>query len=299
MLLRQSDSCSIGQAPAKVNLFLRVVRRRADGYHDLETVMVRVGLADTLVFEPTADDEIRLTVLLAYPRSLAASPVPETPDNLVVKAARLLQTRAAVPVGARITLIKRTPAAAGLGGGSSDAACTLAVLNHLWRVGLSPAELQQLAAELGSDVPFFLADSAAAFCTGRGETLSPLTPRISVPLVIARPHTGLGTAAVFRACQPEPEGTPAGPLLVALQQGSVRGVAHGLQNTLQAPAERLNAEVGSLRAAFARLPVRGHHMTGSGTACFGICMHQRQARRIAARLRATGVPWVVSTSTLI
>ncbi|MDZ4687357.1 MAG: 4-(cytidine 5'-diphospho)-2-C-methyl-D-erythritol kinase [Planctomycetaceae bacterium] len=299
MLLRQAATGWIGQAPAKVNLFLRVVRRRSDGYHDIETVMSRIALADTLHFRPTTDGTIRLNVRLAYPRGLRASPVPATDDNLVVKAARLLQPLAKPPDGAEITLIKRVPAAAGLGGGSSDAATTLAALNQLWQMGLAREELIALAAQLGSDVPFFLADSGTALCTGRGEHLEPFAGRLSLPLVIARPQSGLATAAVYGGCRPEPDGPDVGPLMAGLRSGSATHVAHCLHNGLQPAAEALNAEVAVLHRLFARQSFRGHQLTGSGTSYFGICRDLHEARRIAGRLRAAGMPWVVATTTAI
>lgn len=299
MLLRQAGSCWIGQAPAKVNLFLRVIRRRTDGYHELETVMARVGLSDTLLFVPTTDAGVKLAVQMAYPRSLGALPVPETADNLVVQAAQRLKAFADASAGVKITLIKRVPAAAGLGGGSSDAATTLAALNHLWRIGLPLGELQRIAAELGSDVPFFLAESPVALCTGRGEQMQSLSPRLSLSLVLARPEAGLVTAAVYRECRPEPDGPTAGRLCDGLRGGAVGPVAQGLHNTLQTPAERLSPMVSIVRAAFERERFLAHQMTGSGTAYFGICANSRQARRMAARLRAAGIPWAIATSTLI
>jgi 4-diphosphocytidyl-2-C-methyl-D-erythritol kinase len=299
MLLRQAATGWIGQAPAKVNLFLRVVRRRPDGYHDVETVMSRIALADTLVFRPTSDGAIQLSVQFAYPRTLPAAPVPATDDNLVVKAARLLMPLAKSSVGAEITLVKRIPAAAGLGGGSSDAATTLFALNRLWQIGLTSAELITIAAQLGSDVPFFLASSAAAVCTGRGEQIESIPSRSPLPLVIARPQRGLATAAVYRACQPEPDGPDVGPWTQGLATRGAGWVAHRLHNGLQPPAERLNAEVAALRALFARQGFHGHQLTGSGTAYFGICRDLHEARLIAGRLRAAGVPWVVATTTAV
>ncbi|HUQ73019.1 MAG TPA: 4-(cytidine 5'-diphospho)-2-C-methyl-D-erythritol kinase [Planctomycetaceae bacterium] len=299
MLLRQAATGWIGQAPAKVNLFLRVIRRRSDGYHDIETVMSRIALADTLFFRATTDGAIRLNVQLAYPRSLRASPVPATDDNLVVKAARLLQPLANASAGVEIALIKRVPAAAGLGGGSSDAATTLAALNQIWQMGLVREELVSLAAQLGSDVPFFLADSGTALCTGRGESLKPFAGRLSLPLVIARPQSGLATAAVYRGCRPEPDGPDVGPLVTGLRMASVTHVAHRLHNGLQPAAEGLNPDVAALRTLFARHSFRGHQLTGSGTAYFGICRDLHEARRVAGRLRAAGVPWVVATTTVI
>ena len=146
-------------APAKLNLFLRVVRRRDDGFHDLETVMTAINLFDTLQFESCDTSEISLRVVMSSSRNSQSSPVeaiPTGPDNLVLRAACLLREYAGATQGARITLIKRIPSAAGMGGGSSDAAATLAGLNRFWNLMRTRAELLDLAAQLGSDVGFFL-----------------------------------------------------------------------------------------------------------------------------------------------
>lgn len=288
----------IEQAPAKVNLFLRVVRKRADGFHDLETVMAKLpDLADTLRFELLPTGELLLDVIPAYPTSLGTIPIPATADNLVIRAAAALQTASGCSLGARITLVKRIPAAAGLGGGSSDAASTLRALNRLWQTGFKDQQLADLAASLGSDVPFFLAKSAWALCTGRGEILTPLPRGQRLPLVLARPSEGLSTPAVYRACTPEPAGPSVENFLRACDSHRPGSMAHCLHNSLQPPAERLNPQVGWLKQVFEREGVIAHLMTGSGSAYFGICHSLRQACCIAGRLRNQGVSWVQVAST--
>ncbi len=297
MLFRRTISGWIAQAPAKVNLFLRVVARRPDGFHELETVMAKLSLADELLFEPSADTNIELTVRLAYPCSLGAMEIPATADNLVYKAADLLRQETGITRGIRIALTKHVPAAAGLGGGSSDAATTLVTLNRLWNLGLSNADLCVLAARLGSDVPFFIADDACALCTGRGEKMEPIAVRQCLHLVLAKPRTGLSTAAVYKGCIPEPDGPTAADWLRDWQDGAILRAARGLHNSLQTPAENLNADVTRIKERFSQLPVCGHQLTGSGSAYFGICRDARQARRFAAILRQQGVPWAVAVTT--
>ncbi len=299
MLFRRINSGWTAQAPAKVNLFLRVVARRPDGFHELETVMAKLSLADELHFEPLAGNTIALAVRLAYPRSLGAMEIPPTADNLVYKAADLLRRETGTTRGVGITLTKRVPAAAGLGGGSSDAATTLLVLNQMWELGLSNMDLCGLAARLGSDVPFFVADNACALCTGRGEKLEPIVPRQCLHLVLAKPASGLSTAAVYKGCTPEPHGPQAEKWLQDWQEGGVLQAAQGLHNSLQTPAEHLNADVTGIKDRFSRLPVCGHQLTGSGSAYFGICRDARQARRFAAVLRQQGVPWAVAVTTRV
>jgi 4-diphosphocytidyl-2-C-methyl-D-erythritol kinase len=151
-------------APAKLNLFLHVVGRRADGYHLLQTVFRLIDLADTIEFAPRADQAIRL-----------AAPLPGVPEDtdLTVRAARLLQEAGAVRSGVTIRVAKRIPIGGGLGGGSSDAATTLIALDRLWGTGLSRAALGALAVRLGADVPFFLL-GRNAFAEGIGEVLKPV-----------------------------------------------------------------------------------------------------------------------------
>jgi 4-diphosphocytidyl-2-C-methyl-D-erythritol kinase len=173
-------------APAKLNLFLHVVGRRADGYHLLQTVFRFIGLADTLHFESRSDGTIV--------RADALPGVPEDAD-LTVRAARALQAATGTRMGASIALEKRIPMGGGLGGGSSDAASTLIALNRLWNTGLSRAELMRLALPLGADVPVFVFGQSA-FAEGIGEILTavPLPERA---YLVAQPDAGVPTHAVF------------------------------------------------------------------------------------------------------
>src|SRR5580765_8949946 len=172
MLYRGQPNFVTVFAPAKLNLILKVLGKRADGYHELETLMVSVDLYDTLTFRDDPTGNLSLTCRDGGPR-LARSPPREMPgvgqDNLAIRAARLLQETTRTSHGARIELMKRIPLAAGLAGGSSDAAATLSGLNRLWNLGLTAVELMQLASRLGSDIPFFLCSAWAAICRGRGE----------------------------------------------------------------------------------------------------------------------------------
>lgn len=282
-------------APAKLNLYLRVVRRREDGYHDLETVMTAVNIFDTLIFETCESPEITLQVVMAGSRALhlnAPATIPTGTDNLVIRAAHLLKEYAKANFGAKITLIKRIPSAAGMGGGSSDAAATLAGLNRLWNLSLTRAELLNLAAQLGSDIGFFLGGSSTALCRGRGEQVEPLPVSTDFHFVIAKPFSGLSTPSVFKCCRPGTSGPAVQEFVQSLERPGLNRMVRLLLNDLQAPAESLNDEVRFLRQRFSELPVLGHQMTGSGTSYFGVCASSRHARMIAARLRAVGIPWV-------
>src|SRR5262249_47160138 len=227
------------RAPAKVNLFLEVLGKRPDGYHDLATLMVAVSLFDTLEFKEDSAKAISLDVLDSPAEEPGGEDRPllsTGPDNLVWRAAELLQHRTGHPGGCRIRLTKRIPLAAGLAGGSSDAAATLVGLNRLWCLGLSSDELKALGAELGSDVPFFLGPPAP-WWTGRGEIVMPLTPAKPLWLVLVCPPVGLSTAAVFRALTVPECPTDGTRLKEALESGDLDAVGRGLFNRLQPVAE--------------------------------------------------------------
>ncbi len=311
MLFRQTSRSLTVLAPAKLNLFLRIVGKRADGFHDLESVMATIGVYDTLVFEATSSNQsetsdIELSVVDSSPRTMSGAmklEAPAGPENLVIRAAMLLRERTGCRDGARITLVKRIPSSAGLGGGSSDCAAALAGLNRLWNLGLTRTELIALAGELGSDVAFFLADTPLAVCTGRGEQLEPLRCSVHLHFVVAKPASGLSTPAVFRNWastsgnptnieQPNIGQPTLAGFVSSLVRRDVAGTARRLHNGLQAPAECLNRDVRQMRRLFERLPVIGHQMSGSGSSYFGICASHRQAMGIASCLRAAGVPWV-------
>jgi 4-diphosphocytidyl-2-C-methyl-D-erythritol kinase len=292
MLSRDQNNSVTVAAPAKLNLFLNVLGKRSDGYHDLETLMVSVDLCDTLRLFADPAGTLSLTChdagrVNTGPGQTARELPPADGGNLVLKAAELLRQTTGVPHGARLELTKRIPLAAGLAGGSSDAAATLVGLNRLWGLNLAPRELHDLAARLGSDVPFFLCSSAAAICRGRGEIIEPLRLPLRLHFVIARPRSGLSTAEVFRHCRPAPIASSASDLADACARGRLDLAMRFLHNTLQEPAERLNRDVTTLRRWFSRQPFLGHLMSGSGTGYFGLCHTHQQARQLAARLRAT------------
>lgn len=292
MRLRHTDHKWVVHTPAKLNLFLEVTSKRADGYHEIETVMAAVNLYDTLVFGESSSGDIALRCHTSgehQERDGTIDSVPEGRDNLVVRAAELLRTRCGIQTGVQIDLFKRIPAAAGMAGGSSDAAATLFALNHIWNLGLDRIELQELASELGSDVSFFLSPSPLAVCQGRGEILHPIESSARLHFVIARPDSGLSTALVYQHCVPEASSCGAAGLIQNLIRGDLRKACEFMRNSLQRPAELLNSEIHRLKTAFEKLPVSGHMMTGSGTAYFGVCQNRLQAMTAAARLKAWGL----------
>ncbi len=268
----QWDWHSVYPAPAKLNLFLHVVGRRADGYHLLQTLFRLVDHGDSLRFSPRADGEIRLATPLAG--------VPPESD-LTVRAARLLQAETGCRQGAEITVDKRLPLGGGLGGGSSDAATVLLALNHLWQLGLPCSRLQQLGLALGADVPVFVG-ARNAFAEGVGEALQP----VDLPpawYVVLEPPVAVPTAAIFGA--PELKRDTA-PIAAADWAPGVGG------NDLQAVAvARFPAVAEHLRWLAAHGDAR---MSGSGACVFAEFASAQAAQAVLDALPATMVGWVAA-----
>lgn len=276
-------------SPAKINLFLEVTDRRPDGFHQLETVMVRTDLCDTLRFEVREDDTIRLKRVGA--RNLSGTETTDFPageSNLIVKAARVLQRLGGGSCGATIHVHKRIPSGAGLGGGSGNAAVTLLTLNQLWGLNLPKAVLHETASQLGSDVNFLLSGCRAAFCTGRGEQIRPLTINGHHTGLLIVPRSSNSTAEVFRAVKvpKTPRGTQ--NLIESLGAESGPEIRQHVFNRLQSVAQELNPDVGT---TLSRLDAYagGGYMTGSGSGCFTLLRSAADARRLARQFRNEGV----------
>jgi 4-diphosphocytidyl-2-C-methyl-D-erythritol kinase len=260
-----------------LNLFLEVTAKRADGFHAIHTLMVAVSLADTLDFASGEDEQIDLT---CSDPTLSVGP-----ENLVMRAADALRQHTGCRAGAAIRLTKWIPMQAGLGGGSSDAATTLVGLNRLWGLGLRAEELATLAASLGSDVAFFL-DGPAAWCTGRGEEVSPRTIGRQLHFVLVGPPFGLATADVYRGVVVPQMPLDGSAIQAALAGGDVEEICRWLHNRLQPPAERLRPELSEWLARLAATKPAGCLMSGSGSTIFALARDDRDARRIAAAIAA-------------
>lgn len=287
-LLRDGSSIAV-HAPAKVNLFFEVLGKRGDGYHEIETLMCPISLYDTLHFYEQAGGRTEFECVIASGKDRDrgwGSDVPTGGTNLVVRAVEWVRRETGAKRGVAIRLIKRIPTAAGLGGGSSDAAAALVATNALWNLGLSQAELRRGAAELGSDVPFFLA-GGPAMCRGRGERVEPVRGVGKLHMVVVRPPAGLSTADVYRACRAPEHPQSADALLDALARGDQRQIGRRLLNRLAPAAARLSTWMEQLRVRLAGLDLVGYSMSGSGSAWYGICRNAGQARRLARCLQAT------------
>ncbi|MFO0864616.1 MAG: 4-(cytidine 5'-diphospho)-2-C-methyl-D-erythritol kinase [Gemmataceae bacterium] len=276
-LLDRGSSLTIW-APAKANLFLEILGKRTDGYHELATLMVAVALFDELSF---ADDPSGSFHLECDRPDLSTGP-----DNLILRAARLLQTRTGCGRGARIRLVKRIPMMAGLAGGSSDAAATLIALDRLWQTGLKAEELASLGAELGSDIPFFF-HLPAAWCTGRGEKVEPIRLARPLDLVLLLPSFGLGTAAVYKQVRLPRDPETGADIRQALEAGDVETVGSRLFNRLEEAATSIEPRVEEYRRRLEQEKPAGARMSGSGSSLFAVCRDPEEAARIARAIE----PW--------
>ena len=301
-----SDGVAVSvRAPAKLNLSLAVLARRADGFHEIESLMVPVTLHDTLRVRVSEVPGIRLRVrfggrLATAAGSPLAHDVPSDGTNLVVRAAQLLAVEAgladssaaaAVP-GLDIDLMKRIPSGSGLGGGSSDAAAVLVAAAKAWGLDVPLDRLAGIGATIGSDVPVFFA-GGAALAGGRGERIESVAGIPPFHAVIARPAIGLSTAAVYAQCTPDAACRGmARRLADALAAGKFRGAQPLMHNSLETPARRMCPEVDRLLEQFARAGAAHPMLTGSGSACFALMRSSMEARRVAARLDMAGWPGV-------
>jgi len=269
-------------APAKLNLYLEVLGRRPDGFHEIESLMATVDLFDELSFREHEDGAIAL--------ECDDPSLPVDGRNLVVRAAELLKTESGCRSGARITLKKAIPAQAGLAGGSSDAAATLAALDRLWGLNSPPGRLAELAGRIGSDVAFFLYGPSAV-CRGRGERVERVSLPTPLHFVLAAPHVGLSTADVYRRLSPPRQPRSIGPVLDALAHGGPAELGRSLFNRLQPVAESIRPELATVRDALADLdpPLCGSLMSGSGSAYFGLARDLDAAERAADALKTLGL----------
>lgn len=272
-------------APAKLNLALHVTGRRDDGYHLLDSLVVFAATGDRLTVEPAADLSLTVT-------GPGAALVPAGDDNLVLRAARLLSPGR----GARIVLDKHLPAAAGIGGGSSDAATTLRLLARLWDL---PLPDPQAVARLGADVPVCLAARPLRM-SGIGERLAEVPALPPLHVVLVNPRQPVETPAVFRALTRR-DGTPMPARLpAAADAGALAALLAGLRNDLEEPARRVAPVIGDCLAALAATPdCLLARMSGSGATCFGIYATAPGAEAAARNLRADRPGWWIAAAPLL
>ncbi len=277
---------------AKINLGLRVLGRRADGYHELRTIFHTITLRDELTFTPRTDAHVELTC--------AAPDIPTDETNLVLRAARALRERYDVKRGAQVALAKRIPVGGGLGGGSADAAVALIGLARLWQIDTSGAELARIGAHLGADVPFFFT-GGAALGTGRGTEITPLADAPRTPLVVITPGVKISTSDAYKALS-APALTKdyrAVKLPISCTEAdAARALQEELRNDFEPVVFRLEPAIERARDALLRVGAKHAALSGSGASVFGIFdSEQGQARALDGLGGEAG--WRVFASTTL
>lgn len=289
------------KAPAKINWFLNVVRRRDDGFHDIRSVVQKVTLFDLLSFSPS--EELTLATDFDIPAE----------DNLVYKAAALLKSRYDIAEGARISLVKNIPAGAGLGGGSSDAATTLIGLNKLWNLGLSLDELSETAQELGSDVPLFLYDSLS-YVHGRGELVEPYKAFSPLYLLIVKPDLDVSTAWAYKnmtlSGSKDEEGLAEGPKLTKkggkdnniryfirkIGDAEISDVSGDIFNDLEKVTVRRYPVIDEIKKRLLEHGAAVSLMSGSGSAVFGVFGSMAKAEDVS---KSFSEFWTAAVQTIV
>jgi len=275
------------RAFAKLNLFLEILGKRQDGYHDIRSLMVNVGLADTLEFRKT-----RSNLVL----NCDSSDVPSGSDNLCLKAARALKDHTNYPGGVEITLGKTIPVAGGLGGGSSDAACTLVGLSKLWGLALTERELLSLAERIGSDVPFFIR-GGCQLAEGTGERLTPVEGFSETWFVLVTPLLRISSGWAYSVAKIGLTKAGHKSKIMAPGRGfDAAGIGEILRNDLESGVIETYPVVRELKDALMSLGAIGSLMSGSGPTVFGVARGRTSATAIASSMSRPGLSVsVVST----
>jgi len=269
---------------AKINLYLAVLGRRPDGFHEIDTLMQTVDLSDRLELIPLAQD--RLEVLCP------AGGAPSGEENLVWRALDLLKRRRRVGEGMRVLRHTRIPAGAGLGGGSSNAACALSAGSRIWGLDCDDAEIESLAAEIGSDVPFFVRGGTQR-CRGRGEILDPQAPLPDGEWVVVMPPWSHATSLVYAKLRSGLTYSPSRSkiFLESLAKRNLPTMVVDGFNDLEGPATELQPAAVRLAAYLREANLQGVRMTGSGSAWIGLAADSADVRRLEDA--AAGHGWVV------
>jgi len=265
-------------ARAKINLTLDVLGTLPDGYHEVRTVMQLLDLCDILEIS---------SGISGITLSSDSKKIPIGPENLVYRAAQLLLARTGLEKRAHINIIKRIPVAAGLGGGSSNAAAALWGLNRFWELGFTPEELMEMGAEIGADVPFFMT-AGTALGSGRGDKLTPLPSPPPMGVLLVKPHFGVSTAQVYKLFDKLPGETKlrTDSMIQALEKRDANAIAAHLGNDLEPVTASLHPEIREIKRELVDAGALGAEMSGSGPTVFGLMANKEKARLLAANIKS-------------
>ncbi len=278
---------------AKLNLYLKILRRRVDNYHSILTLFERVNLSDQIRLKLLPQREIRI--------SLSGLSLPKGPGNLAYRAASLLQRRFKVGRGVQIHIRKRIPVSSGLGGGSSNAAVVLSGLNRLWRLNLTVKQLAALARQIGSDVPFFLHNTSFAYGTHRGDEIKVLRLPVKFWHIIVAPRIKILSSSVYKGWDRRHKrgtGLTNQRLIIrilksALLKKDILLLSRLLLNSLEEVSAAIYPAVRRVRTALSDLGLEAISMSGSGSAVFGLVSSRKEAYAVARQLKAKSGDWDV------
>lgn len=268
----------IERAPAKINLTLDVLYKRDDDYHELEMIMSSVDLADYLTFTPLEEDKIEVFTNKAF--------LPVDQRNHVYQIIKLVKERYNIREGMLVEIEKKIPVAAGLGGGSTDAAAALRALNRIWKLNMSVQEMIALGMQVGTDVPYSIV-GGTAFVSGRGEIVTPIKPMPSCWVVLAKPRISVSTKTVFRALEVERlDYIPKSRMVAdAIDAGDYKGMVDNLSNALEAVTFERHPRLRQLSERMERYGMDGVTMSGSGPTIIGFSQNYSRAKRVYNSLR--------------
>jgi len=296
---------------AKLNLYLQILNKRKDNFHNLKTLFCRIDLADMLIFRARKDGLIKI--------KCSSRNVPKDKTNLCWRAAKLLQQEHklrsnglpsdwqshGLNLGVEIEIKKRIPVGAGLGGGSSNAASTLLGLNKYWRLNLSQKKLADLGAKLGSDVPFFVYNTKFALGSGRGDKIRPLTSLNKVKLwfILVYPNFKVSTPLIYRKFDSFSRLTrPRYNVKILtselLKKGSAIAAAY-LFNNLEVVTSSIYPVIDQVKKAFIGIGLEKNIMSGSGSAVFAVCNSLAQSQSLSRKLRKAHKPWQIFTCSAV
>ncbi|WP_347861771.1 4-(cytidine 5'-diphospho)-2-C-methyl-D-erythritol kinase [Salimicrobium sp. PL1-032A] len=265
------------KAPAKINLSLDVLHKREDGFHEVEMVMTTIDLADRIELELLQEDRIILEAESRY--------VPNDERNLAYLAAKKMKEHFALEEGVHITLKKYVPVAAGLAGGSSDAAAVLRGMARLFDLRTTPEELAEIGSEIGSDVSFCV-HGGTAFATGRGEKIKEIPAPPPCWVVLAKPPLGVSTKTIYQSLEVEKAYHPDTQAMIkAIEQGDYEGMCRYIGNTLEAVTVQQYPEVAQLKEHMLQAGADASLMSGSGTTVFSLVEQDVKAKRIYNHLK--------------
>jgi 4-diphosphocytidyl-2-C-methyl-D-erythritol kinase len=275
-------------ARAKINLSLDVKGLRGDGYHNILSVMQSLELHDLLELSPSQDIQV----------FCADDEVPSGPENIVYRVGEIMREQYLYNGGAKITINKKIPVAAGLAGGSADAASAIKALNKLWELNIQEKELYRIAEMAGSDVPFCLLGKTA-LVSGRGEKLTPLSSFENFGVVLVKPPFGVSTAKIFTLYDnlSPASGPNTASILRALENRDLLALSRLMANGLERVTIGLHPEIQEIKEALLDAGAIGSLMSGSGPTVFGLCQDYKGAVNVAKRLRLPGCR-IIATKTI-